>query len=331
MDRTLDKALKNDPTATAAERQTRADEKELDADQRAMRAQITFEKMYHHIARTNHTRDVFVFVLMSDGADTVNETEAIDKQLNEAHALVRGARMESVFKVVGIGRESDTYLSMRCKLAVETMAAYSPTPCYYARQTKQLVAVVQEMARDLKQMLHGAQTYSLHVSARNTENFNFAANVANRKLLTWGSRTTVFGGRLDSSVALEHGFVPNHTLPPVDEVQLSVRADQPYALVFSGPPPTDLRVNGAEVPVYLSNKPVSYESVLRMLTASVMDVKVSAVAHLRVEPAIEELRKMVDGVKSQQFRVDELKAMTGVQRVAYMKRKKQMITELEST
>src|SRR5207249_3698412 len=120
--------------------------KEENADKAALRSQHNYEKLYHAYRRsTFNTNDVFCFVLLSDGCDTVNEEEEIDKALLDGYNLVRGSGMRSIFKVVGIGRESDTRLGMRCKLAAETMTGHAGSagsigsggqPCYYARHSK---------------------------------------------------------------------------------------------------------------------------------------------------------------------------------------------------
>ena len=75
------------------------------------------ERNYDNWA-TEHT---YVFVLMSDGAETVASAATANRMLRHYSNFVQGSRLQCAFNVIGIGRESDTAFAMRCKDSFEVM------------------------------------------------------------------------------------------------------------------------------------------------------------------------------------------------------------------
>lgn len=86
-------------------------------------------------------QDLYVFVMMSDGGDTVNTPATQERALAALERDVGGSGMQSIFKAVAIGRDTDTRFAMAAKLAIQTVAAWEQTPCHYARRVRMLPKV----------------------------------------------------------------------------------------------------------------------------------------------------------------------------------------------
>jgi hypothetical protein len=141
---------------------------------------------------------------MSDGADTISSENDFDQLLEKYNKMLIGCRMQvtlfffchqvvesplfeyyfsqSIFKVVGIGKESDTELGMRMKLATQTLRVYENTPCHYvnscfiikqllifpqSRKMSQMPSIIKELCDEIKNNI--LKGHSLFLAVHNHE------------------------------------------------------------------------------------------------------------------------------------------------------------------
>lgn len=71
---------------------------------------------------------------MSDGEDTVNSEENLNKTISDYSKYVHGSGMKSLFKVVGIGRDSDVKIAMKARDGLQSVYTWERTPVHYARR-----------------------------------------------------------------------------------------------------------------------------------------------------------------------------------------------------
>lgn len=73
----------------------------------------------------NQRQHVFVFLLMTDGEDTVNSSETIECAVADANSTVRHADIECVFKVVAIGKSTDINVCMKVRCVEKFLSLFN--------------------------------------------------------------------------------------------------------------------------------------------------------------------------------------------------------------
>ena len=70
-------------------------------------------RMQRYLRSIRHQGHIFLFLLMSDGDDTVNSETKIDKTLEQYYNCVQGCGIHTIFSLVGIGKDSNTNLGSK--------------------------------------------------------------------------------------------------------------------------------------------------------------------------------------------------------------------------
>eukprot|EP01113_Clastostelium_recurvatum_P046047 TRINITY_DN8013_c0_g1_i7.p1 TRINITY_DN8013_c0_g1~~TRINITY_DN8013_c0_g1_i7.p1 ORF type:complete len:1990 (-),score=647.36 TRINITY_DN8013_c0_g1_i7:109-6078(-) len=249
--------------------------------------------------RNENRRAVYVFVLMSDGEDTINTDEQFQSAMERRQKMVQGAGLSTIFKVVGIGKESDTRLGMQMKLSVQTQHVWESAPCHYVRHRNMLPVAVRDMADDLRKVLADSDEITIPE---------------------------------DEQVHHE-GLVSKITHRPTTSLSLSFHPTKPTTFLFKGRPPRHMCVGGSSFPVFprtdvVYSRMEAQESLLLTLTSMVTDIKAAAVAGQNVFPSMAVLRAVVDGFKKEGFNMDSLHEYPAHERVQMVKTRKRLVAEL---
>eukprot|EP01105_Mastigella_eilhardi_P020277 TRINITY_DN4818_c0_g1_i2.p1 TRINITY_DN4818_c0_g1~~TRINITY_DN4818_c0_g1_i2.p1 ORF type:complete len:1734 (+),score=360.62 TRINITY_DN4818_c0_g1_i2:61-5262(+) len=258
-------------------------------------------KREQHVAHVNH---VYVCVLMSDGADTENSAAEFDQALDNYYKFVTSSGLQTVFSVVGIGKDSDTKMGMRMKLATQTMHTSERTPCYYARQSAALPLVMQQLTSDVRRACTAENSLPLSLLSHEQE--------------------------------MNMGFVHSLTSIPQPDLNVVLRQEGFTAVLVSctGLPPRnvlvyEIRDTQCEEFPQLDSLHMQ-AALLRLLATLVTDLKVAAVAGKNTDEALACVVSIVAGIKAQNLELRELAGISPSQRVAKMKTKRRLVGELEA-
>ncbi len=122
---------------------------------------MTTEERDHEIAkrlqylRANSPQTVYVFVLLTDGQDTIHNEVAIDEILDRNGKRLVGAGARCVMKVVTVSKNASTEFVARAKKLTDTMSMWETSFLHFAPRFSMLSMVVRELCDDLKHLRKG--------------------------------------------------------------------------------------------------------------------------------------------------------------------------------
>ena len=235
---------------------------------------------------------VFVFVLVTDGEDNVNNQVKITNTIADYDKYLKANNIQSIFQLLLFGK-AKSQLVMPFKLYSQTITLfYEHTPFYYAPTASKLINAANELGNVLTAMLKSFKGTQISLS--------------------------------DDSY--HSGFVYNLTKIPKKEhfVQLE---EETGILVYGIPPPTVILNYFQAVRllhVGFQHKDINF--VLKIIQRLVMDVKIAAIAGEDTTKAVQTLSSIIKEVKYNCFFIHGL---TTVERAAFMKVQKQLVFQLE--
>ncbi|KAJ3152138.1 hypothetical protein HK101_001837, partial [Irineochytrium annulatum] len=273
----------------------------------------TFKRAYQKALKCADWKElVHVFVLLSDGVDTENSDADFDKVFDDYGNRINGAGLKTMFKIVGIGSKSDTRMAIKAKLATETAPIWESSPISYCRKVHEVPLVVANLSAELERALV-AYSSSVHISSRGA--FNPLNGTASKQ-------PTVFSG-----------FLSKWTSLPTDAIEVR-RPDTnaPVTVLYiGGRPPSTIRINhGSAIRVLTSNRPSSTPALLELFGRFASDAKVATVARMpgHADHAAS-LASLIAAIKEAQVSELEVRALDAAGRVALMRRRRTLVTDLE--
>eukprot|EP01083_Nonionella_stella_P026171 72033_1 len=257
--------------------------------------------------KSKHSRkmkdNMYVVVLFLCGNDTVNEHDAVErffKTFNSVlkHEALRGIKI--MVKIVALNTTNDNYYAaLRFKYLLQTVSAYEPKPIYYASKKKLLSVVAKEVIQDVK-LLSGTSNVHLQLPS--------------------------------NQCILDEGFVSNLTKSPDFSISLRLPPNGDYTVLYRGRPPSKICINDLyDVWCESDGCDEEYDHVLAMIQHMVSDLKIAVLAKRNVAAAVKIIQHIISVIKDQclKLRVYD-QELTVSQRIAKMKRNKQLISDLET-
>lgn len=269
------------------------------------------EKFINDHALTEASKDhklITLFVFVSDGKDTINSDSNLNQSIDRCGKMIQGSQLSTIFKVVGIGKKSDTRIGMKARQSMQTLDFYEPEPISFCTSIRQLPMIASNMAKDVALAL---------------------LDLSNDLLLSIDS----------SSIKINEGFITNFAQPPSTIAKTFIDKDGNTSILYKGiVPPEFIKMNNKWMKCYLSDQVVPINVMMQKLRKFATDVKTFFVCnsggtnHHRqlIESMIHDLKGLVKLIKCINIDSESFTNMMPHQRVQMMKSKISISMEINT-
>ncbi|KAJ3025036.1 UNVERIFIED_CONTAM: hypothetical protein HDU68_007545 [Siphonaria sp. JEL0065] len=254
-------------------------------------------KVKAEAVRKNATRreTVYAFVLITDGEDTFNDEPAFDKVLEKYSKMVFGAGLKTLFKVIGLGKNSNTRVGLKANMATQTLyQSAHESPVFYCQKAHEIPVVAANLGSKIAS--------SLNYIEINSPNCH-----------------------------INEGFVKNWTSPPVSTIFASVSlSGDSKTILFRGTPPPFLWLNWQRIRINLSETPSNSNNTLILFREYLLDVKVSVITRVHYKIPTNELLDLLQRFRNDQLSVENLKDLKAENRASLMRAKRGLLMDLDA-
>ncbi|KAI9335279.1 hypothetical protein BDR26DRAFT_866041 [Obelidium mucronatum] len=241
---------------------------------------------------------IYAFVLITDGEDTFTDEDGVDIVLTKYNKMINGAglNLNTLFKIIGVGKNSSTRIGLKAHLATQTLhQSAHVSPVWYCQKVHEIPVIAANLGSKISEALGfiSIEAPSLHIL---------------------------------------NGFIKNWTSTPISRIcsTLSTKSNNTKTILFKGTPPPALIIDGCPVRIKLSaNSSPDVNSVLILLRELLLDVKVAVVTRNNYKQPTDALLKLVQEFRSAQLGTSEFASMNGSDRMKLMKEKRGLLMDLD--